>query len=150
MSYGFRNLTIDECLVLLRLDGSWEQAQEGWEFDFSKIDKALDFLKILHPVRLGFKVGVRQFGDHVSSYDGHIIKISTYLEIEEANETLWHELIHASQAERLWREKGLPITRFYEAYENAMGPSGSKYRNNSFEVEARYYADRYKKMALLC
>jgi hypothetical protein len=144
-----RELTLNECSILLRLDGTLEQAQEGWVFDYTKIDKALDFLKISHRVKLGFKAGIRKYGDHDCVSGTHRINISTYLDTEDANESLWHELIHASQAERLSREVSLPITRFHEAYYRAMGPSGSKYLDNSFELEARYLADRYRKMALL-
>lgn len=144
-----RELTLSECLILLRLDGTLEQAQEGWIFDYTKIDKALDFLKISHRVRLGFKAGIWRFGDHDCYQGFHKIKISTYLDIEDANESLWHELVHASQSERLLREVSLPITRFHEAYNRAMGPRGSAYLDNAFELEARYLANRYKKMALL-
>jgi ornithine carbamoyltransferase len=144
-----RELTLQECRILLRLDGTLEQAQEGWVFDYRKIDKALDFLKISHRVRLGFKAGIWKYGDHDSFSGTHKIKVSTYLEIEDANESLWHELVHASQAERLWRQSGVPIYNFYKAYENAMGESGRKYLDNTFEIEARFYASRYKKMALL-
>ena len=144
-----RELTLEQCQMLLRLDGTLEQAQEGWYFDYRKIDKALDFLKISHRVRLGFKAGVRKFGDH-DSYGGfHDVKVSTYLEIEDANETFWHELIHCSQAERLWRQSSLPISKFHAAYEAEMGPSGNMYKGNAFEVEARFLAKRYKSMALL-
>jgi hypothetical protein len=141
-----RELTLVECLMLLRLDGTLEQAQEGWVFDYNKIDIALNFLGIAHKVKLGFKAGVYKFGHHDSFNDMHEIKVSTYLDIDDANETLWHELAHASQAERLYREKGIPIWKFNKVYNDAMG---RKYTTNPFEVEARKVAERYGRMALL-
>ncbi|HEY1248620.1 MAG TPA: hypothetical protein VGE97_06515 [Nitrososphaera sp.] len=145
-----KELSLEECRILLRLDGTSEQAQEGWEFDYRKIDLALNFLEITHRVELGFKAGIRKMGHHNSFMGFHEIKISTYLDIEGANESLWHELAHCSQAERLWRENGLPITRFSEAYNLAWGKSGSRYKDNLFEIEARSIAKRYGSMALLC
>jgi hypothetical protein len=142
-----RELTLEECLILTRLDGTTGQAQEGWEFDYTKIDIALNFLGVAHRVKLGFKTGIYKYGQHDSFYDRHDIRISTYMDIEDANETLWHELIHAMQAERLYREKGVPIYEFGKVYNDAMG---RKYRSNPFEVEARNLADRYGRMALLC
>lgn len=144
-----RELTLRECDILLRLDGTTESAVEGWEFDYTKIDRALDFLKIYHPVRLGLKTGIYKLGHHDSRNNMHEIRISTYEEIEEANDSLWHELAHAMQSERLWREEGIPIWQFGEIYNDNMGPSGSMYRNNYFEIEAREIAEKYGKLALL-
>jgi len=124
------------------------ESQEGWVFDYNKIDRALIFLNVIHPVKLSFGTGLYRYGTHMSVYR-HEIRISTYLEMEDANETLWHELVHASQADRLYLESQLPIYQFHKVYNESMGPSGSRYMNNSFEVEARYLADRYKRMALL-
>ena len=122
---------------------------EGWEFDYSRIDRVLSFLKITQPVKLGFKTGYYKVGIHTSNYI-HEIKISTYLEIEEANDTFGTNWLMLSRPKDYFERKDYPSETFYEEYSNAMGPPGSMYRNNQFEIEAREIAEKYGNLALLC
>jgi hypothetical protein len=137
------------CIRLLRLEGPTNQALDGWSLDFDRIDKALDFLGIENYVKIRFSTSIWKIGQHEESEDYHTVTLSRELDADTANNTLWHELIHAKQAEDYSRQNGVVLTEFSKAYSAARGPIGQVYKGNIYEIEANALAARYSKIMLL-
>jgi len=144
-----QELPLSYCIKLLRLEGPNTEAAQGWSLDFDKIDKALDFLNIHSPVRIRFSTAVWTMGSHTESEESHSVTLSREWDVYSANNTLWHELIHAKQAEDYQRESGLPLAAFSKAYQEGRGPTGKRYRGNIYEIEANALAAKYSKVMLL-
>ena len=71
----------------------------------------------------------------------HRVMLKSYLTPEEANESLWHELIHACQAER---EGSVYAWQSYNANQNR----GWNYNARPMEVEAREGAKKFSHIRL--
>lgn len=137
------------CIRLLRLKGPTNEAQSGWSLDFDKIDKALDFLHIDNCVRIRFSTSIYTMGELDGSEDSHVVMLSQSWDVDTANNTLWHELIHAKQAEDYSRQNRVALSEFMKVYSASMGPRGQAYNGNPYEIEANALAARYSKIMLL-
>lgn len=144
-----QELPLFYCIRLLRLEGPNHAAQAGWSLDFDKIDKALDFLNIESYVRIQFINTNWIGGSHNDQNNIHTIKISQLQDIDIANEVLWHELIHAKQAEDYSREFYTDLSEFSKLYHAATDAAGRSYRRNVYELEANVLAAKYSKVMLL-
>jgi hypothetical protein len=104
----------------------------GWSISVSAIREAIDFLELTAPVEVKLAAGLRRHGAHRFRDGVHVITLSTYLNVEQASFTLWHELTHAAQTDYLGRQE------FVAAYNNESRMHG--YSGNAFEVEANQMA----------
>jgi hypothetical protein len=118
-------------------------AKAGWQIDSLALANACEQLGIIHPVRVRFQSGIFRWGTHYSRCTNgeywHRICINQRLtSLDNANQTMWHELTHAAQAEEFSRETGKPITKWHEWYDHwlAKGEWGNTYRGNKFEIAA--------------
>jgi hypothetical protein len=102
----------------------------GAQFDAGACIKAVTVLGLKASVQVKWSAGQRRLGSHRWRDGVHVITVSTYSDAERASKTLWHELAHAHQVERIGWET------YYPAYK-AYGKSGTKgYKSNPYEVEA--------------
>ena len=121
----------------------------GWRLDPVQYRAALDFLGIRWPVvikqtsRVGGQYGAHRLKPQAGRLV-HSITVKSYLRAEDAGRTLWHELCHAMQAERV--SAGDPSNAVV-AWRNTDERLGS-YRNRPIEVEARSYEDFNDEMPL--
>lgn len=132
-----------------------KKARAGWHINSEKFQEACNTLGIELPVHIRYQSGSRTVGTHYGCYDESIgnyhkitinqNKIQTY-----SNETLWHELIHAKQAEEFHTKTGKILPQFYrEEYITKNGPHGVKYWRNEYEVEARALTEKYASKRML-
>lgn len=121
-----------------------------WQIIPEALEAACRELKLRHPVVVKPSNGTRTTGSHGFRLhewpDGtlretHVISLSKRYSPERANQTLWHELCHAIQSERLGRAK------FNKAYFEQNRRFG--YKRNSFEVEANALAEKKGDQMLL-
>ena len=128
----------------------------GAFFTIKAIEKAIDYLGIYNPVYLKWSSGTNRRGcwrpknynwkdpviylENNHLYDktytnefNHSITLSTHLEGEDLEHTLWHELTHAKQAERFdyLEEYWLAYRYWQQAY---------GYKENPSELEANAQA----------
>jgi hypothetical protein len=111
-----------------------------WQFDWAQVRGAMADLGIRNDVVIRITTGSRRHGSHrVKKLPGggfeHSLTISRHFNRESASRTLWHELAHVMQSERL----ADPTTMYAvgSAYRTENESVG--YRNNRFEIEARSY-----------
>ena len=100
--------------------------------------EAVEFLELERPVEIKWAAGIRRRGAHRNQTEGHVITVSTYLDAEQLNITLLHELIHAAQAERFDSRREWAVANHSES--RRVG-----YHRNQYEVEARELADDFSK-----
>ena len=128
-----------------------EVSRAGWFINPVELQKACEWLELAYPVHVRMSNGRRTAGTHRISYGDttpvHRITISQNVWLNvvyDANETLWHELVHAQQAERWEEATGELITAFYrKAYLPAGGAWGKRYVDNLYEKGARDKAAWY-------
>lgn len=144
-------------------------ARAGWKVDHEVFDKTVKELNITYPIRVRYSGGRYTYGTHYAraiktglmlsptewEYEQHhVIVLLQNRPIEEANETLWHELRHAMQAEQYAELANRTnasisprklITHFYrDEYLD-----GNSYQNKHYEVDARNFAAQHKHINLL-
>lgn len=143
-------------IVYLRLPA--DNARATWRFDRQATKAALAELHITQPVVLSYqryrvrRGGSLQYGIHRCYRGWHQIRINdvttwhskaTNLNttLQNVSDTLWHELMHAAQAERFVTQnqhKNYTLADFYRmAYQPARGAHGAAYQDNLYEIEAR-------------
>lgn len=127
----------------------------GWRIDRANLRQAIEVLGIRHPVEIKqtSRVGNQQ-GRHRPTPTGgqvyirggkvynpdtatglkHSITVKSYLTPEEAGRTLWHELTHAMQAERIEGTPAQVLRALHAQYRD-----GTPYRHKPMEVEARSF-----------
>jgi hypothetical protein len=110
-----------------------DENQAGARLIPGAVLEAVAFLEIARPVEVKWAAGLRRAGSHRSRNGGHVITLSTYRPADQLSETLWHELVHAVQAERYPTDK-----EFSSVYVRESRTVG--YQANRFEVEAREIA----------
>lgn len=110
-------------------------AHAGWKIDVRAIHDAMELLGVTRKVKFILSQGRRRIGscgfDRLS--DTHLIRISTFGDLETASCTLWHELQHAAQRDA---EGVMEFNDNYKWENRRMG-----YRRNKYEVEARKTGD---------
>jgi hypothetical protein len=110
-------------------------SQSGYRILVPAIREAIDFHDLQQPIWVKLTGGIVKKGAH--RWDPHrrmhIITVSTHSDVARASVTLWHELTHAAQSERLGPDD---FRTMYAADRRARG-----YRYCQFEVEARETAD---------
>ena len=125
----------------IRFELPAHRATAGWRIYPALFTDALDYLEIRRLVAVRYSGAWQRVGTHYAKRKGyHQIVISQLEDIEQANNTLWHELAHALQAEQFEEMTGRPFHRFYrEAYKDpdVQGEWGATYRNNAYEIHAR-------------
>lgn len=144
----FSEVSLDEIEVYDRLIIPLYPARAGWSFDREEILRALDYLHITAPIKLRYQSGRQTVGVHgirlIDGVWGHRITVNQNFDVTKANNTLWHELVHASQAARMVRETGKPLKSWHHdkesGYPSRKGPHGETYRKNQWEIEARAIA----------
>lgn len=109
----------------------------AYKIDQAALAEAIEFLGLKLKVRIRFNARQgRVNGNYKRDYMGHDIMLKSYLTVEQASKTLWHELAHAMQSERagsVWD---------WNVVANEKRPGRSRrieYRNRPIEVEARTY-----------
>lgn len=142
-------MDLDNILRFERLQCTGDVARAGWVIDQDEVIKAMDMLGIEMPVHIRYMTGKYRYGTHKETKTHHKITLDQTTPFGVANFTLWHELVHAMQAERFAKEKGLPITLFYDEYKRGRGEWGRYYDGNKYELEANRLAARYEEMTLL-
>lgn len=120
-----------------------------YQLDRAAIREALDLLGIELDVSVRWLPSHNvKGGDHrcVEPYPGqHYIRLNKHLSPEQATHVLWHELAHAMQAELGAKATGQPAYEFYEIYIRSQGEKlGEEYVHNTFEIDARKWADHNK------
>lgn len=119
--------------------GTREQA--AWAFDLDALNAAARELELRWSVIVGCaeypagRTGGRQSNERDEGQWVHKIRVRRRGGAGEASRTLWHELAHCAQAERLGVDE---FDRQYDAH----GRKGAAYWSNPFEVEARAYEAR--------
>lgn len=113
-------------------------ARAGWRINPGLFSDALNFLELRRFVAVRYSGAWQRVGTHYAKTKGyHGIVISQEIPLADANDTLWHELAHALQAES-FEDRGGTFHRFYrECYVTGTGEWGATYRNNAFEIHAR-------------
>lgn len=135
-------MNLDDILGFTRLECTGDKARAGWYLDQDAILAAMDRLDIKKLVKIRFTAARQRVGTHYAWIDHHRIMISQDDSVNEASNTLWHELTHAMQAEAFTTITGRPMNKFYrEAYQLAKGSWGASYKDNKFEIQAREIAD---------
>lgn len=148
-------LSSQQVKALLEISVPPSNSRAGWTFDIDAIDKARNKLGIKLPIKFRFNVyserknGMIYRGTHYAKEGHHSIILDQLIGIELANEVLWHELAHAHQAELFTELTGKSQTLFYPMAYSPNGRSGSRYRDNPFEVDARRIAKEHKTTWLL-
>lgn len=122
-------------LANARVTIGWQtRIPPAWTFDLDAIGAAANELGIAWPIQVGCAnyANGRWSGMHSCEHDRapHIVRVGRLLGTHDASRTIWHELKHAEQAERLGVET---YDREYARY----GRKGPGYRSNPFEHEAR-------------
>ena len=125
----------------VRIELPESPARNGWRINPGLLLEALDYLQIRRLVSIRYSAGYYRVGTHYARKAGfHRIVISQDRGIDESEDTLWHELAHACQAEA-WELSGGKFHRFYrEAYVYGKGEWGASYKNNRYEIKARNLA----------
>jgi hypothetical protein len=146
----FKPLTEDEFNELQRVVLPPTRARAGWRIDLQAIKTAIDILEIKYPVRIRYIRGKYRRGTHYARKEYHTITLSQDRPMKQANDTLWHELAHAQQAERFEERTGRPMRHFYrEEYLESQGPWGASYQENFYEIDANEVAKEYGDIQLL-
>jgi hypothetical protein len=143
----FEILNSEEVRNYLRLSIPPTPARAGWEFDTDEIIRAMDYLDVRFPVHIRFITGIYRRGTHYarSLPNRHGITIHQEGNITDSNNTLWHELTHAMQSEHWMRSTGRPHNKFYrESYKPSDGRWGAKYKENTYEIQARQMAEQWE------
>jgi hypothetical protein len=128
---------------LMRVELPPTPARAGWRISHDELCKAMDCMNIQFPVKIRFMSGRYRFGTHYAWEGYHRITLNQNLSALEANESLWHELAHASQSEDWARRSGTSISQFYSkeyAHIFSKGEWGATYENNKYEIDARKIA----------
>lgn len=130
-------------------------ARAGWTIDPEALIDAKDLFSIKLNIKIRFTAGRNKVGGAGIKYyeDGkpyHRITLSQDEYIDDANESLWHELTHCWQKEAWATKTGNSVSRFHRlAYKPMDGPHGLSYEHNRFEIHARQTAAKYKERMLL-
>jgi hypothetical protein len=127
----------------LRFELPSNPAKNGWAISPRAFSTALDDLVLRRFVHVRYSAGRECVGSHRVTLPGeHLITLSQRETVEEASKTLWHELAHALQAEN-YELRGGRFHKFYtEEYKFAKGGRGASYRNNAYEIKARFMEER--------
>lgn len=125
-----------------------------FKIDEQALKEACEILNIKQPVKIRWQSNLRNLGQHYVKDCIHMIAIKSLGPSSVSiNQTLWHELTHASQWERygddlarivydldMRRLKRLTASRVYDTPE---------YRSIPFEAEAFYNQERFSYRWLL-
>lgn len=140
-----RALAVAKGLRVLSLTTPDAMKREGgFTLDRRAIREACVFLDIDYSavkLRLNGRVGPTNGNYRRRGYE-HNIMLKSYLTPEQASQSLWHELAHAMQAERVERDGGT-----WHAYASAQ--RRWSYSTRPIEVEARSY-EQYAEELPLC
>jgi len=142
-------MELDDILNMQRLQCTGDVARAGWVLDQDAILEAMDQLNIKMPVHIRYMTGRYTRGTHRETLTHHKITMDQTRPIEDANFTLWHELVHCWQAEEFVRVYKRPITQFHTAYKLARGDHGQSYLGNTYELEANRIAAQNEQTYLL-
>lgn len=114
----------------------------GWSISKAAVADACRELGVTEPVKIKWSQGRRRLGCHrYTAAAGHSITVTTYHATALGiSETIWHELTHAMQLEKVKREQaaaGVTVDHrvFHAMYRRENASVG--YRRNAFEVQAR-------------
>jgi hypothetical protein len=119
------------------------KSHAGWTVDAVALGRACNMLTLKRQVLIRYttvKKGTHA-GKHFDRFESehdeyyHRILLEQNRRLESANRTLWHELAHCVQSERLGVRE---FDKQYWDYHYSVG-----YHNNPFEVEARSYSEQY-------
>lgn len=114
-----------------------KKREGGFRLDSAAIRDACEQLGIKLAVRIRFngRVGGMN-GNHCFPGGYHNIMLKSYLTPEQATKTLWHELVHALQAERDGEARPVVWAEFVGRQQRRY-----TYRNRPIEIEARQMAE---------
>ena len=120
-----------------------------FKFDKEALTEVKAELNIKLPVKIRTRLySGRYYGFHKLVDNVHYIDlfVSNNTSLRGANFVLWHELAHASQAER---ELARGAENFHKTYKSKDGEGGAAYLNNAYELEANQIAEANKERYLL-
>lgn len=107
------------------------KAQGGYRVDQRALRAAIETLGLKLPVKIRYNGRVGQTNGNYTFRGGyHDIMLKTYHTADQASSTLWHELTHAMQSERVGGTLGTWA-------EYRKGQRRYTYRQRPMEVEAR-------------
>lgn len=165
--YNRKAFTLDQRVVSV-VKGDYRvmehQADGGWRLDRAALREAIEFLGLTLPVTIkptatrgGGGYGAHRLRARSGKFFrnpaldtaqglGHHITVNNKLTPAKASETIWHELAHAMQAERLIAK--MPAATEREQY-IAWGrvDRGTAYERKPIEVEARSYEQHAAEIA---
>lgn len=112
--------------------GGYTNTPPAWEFDVDAIEAAARSLRLRRPIIVACARYPTGRWQGMASYanGAHDLHVGCALTADQASRTLWHELTHAQQRERLG-------DRYWREYMAAGGRTGPGYHANRFEHEAR-------------
>lgn len=122
------------------------EAAGGYSVDFNKLDAVTEGLGLKWPVciryhaRIGNTHGNYRLKRDAAGNLWHDIMLKSYHDANEANNTLWHELCHALQAEK---------SGDYDSWQTFRKQQRKwTYKTRPMEIEARLFAEEHEWQAL--
>lgn len=127
--YDVRSVTAGDHRVAKR--NAQTKAVGGFRLNHAAIRDACELLGVKMPVAIKFngRVGATH-GNHRFTGSSHRIMVKSYLTVQQASETLWHELTHALQAERDCGSRAAWVAQHSEQRRYS-------YQRRPIEIEAR-------------
>lgn len=113
-----------------------------WEVDARALAAAKHELSLTWPVKIRRTTGQTQRGRYTIRGGVHTITVSHAIPVEQANRTLWHELAHAAQAERIGNATDWAAEVHRQARRH-------RYRSRPFEIDARAHEHHAERLPIL-
>lgn len=132
--------------------------QKGWKINTSNFIKAQKILGLCRPVRIVRGDWKSRKGGYYPEGRVHVIEVRRHFSPREASQTIWHELKHAQQVERLGGYR-----QFEQAYDKQLAALGDvnvtkprkltrtekqKFYTMPLEAAARKFEARHSKLPL--
>lgn len=143
-------------------------ARGGWLINPFALTRVIEELELRYLVSVRYTSGYYKNGGAGMRYPTrrnqittmfHRITISQDKPLESANRTLWHELRHCYQRKEFVRlalldmdveiDEIMIYRWFRDEYRKARGRHGASYEENSYEMDARSFAEERKETLLL-
>lgn len=150
----FKDIDPEDIDKLLKAEIPPYSARAGWSIDAMLLGEVIESMGLKHKVKIRYSSGRRRTGTHYAKFDmdegfWHRIVLSQNESAEDANQTLWHELRHAMQAEIYAEQTMTNIRAFDDVYDEGKGEWGETYKGNVWEIDARRFAENNEHIKLI-